>query len=328
MKKIFIILLCVTTMFACSDKEESLKIDKGTKFKVGFNLQKNGVSISEEKMGSGLKSSDAKDIYAIKIYEKDKPNAIIASGLFECDESGNLGEFKFEDLSLELQHGFDYTIEATMIRHCSEDLRNSIFGEKPICDSENKWIESPSDLATLIHVPETDNNDMAEYERWYFKGDYHADYNAAEADKIIDINLRRMSFATKFIADGLQDGYSVQIALIPQGLTAPATFNDYTFTEEEGKLVSQRIFCITNINTAYDQIAAGNDGISYQTYQFKYQILDGDLNIVKTSEDFYTIGKCKANSRYTITLDCATNAECSISINCENSDWIDETIDN
>lgn len=320
---IYVLAVCILGMASCNDKDEAIEIANGTKYTVGFDVQKNGISISEESMGGGLKVTATNlDKYVIKIYEKNTPANIVACGVFN-------GDFKFSDLSVELKHGFTYVVEATMVKEPNGTEMAKIYNNELQCDNATQWTESPKNVPSLVEVPTTDNNDMSEYERWYFKKEIDANYNAA--DKEIDINLKRMSFAIKFVQEGLQNGYSVKIKLASQGTIEGAIgafYNPYIFNELSGISFSEKIYCIPNIDAAYTQIAAGNSGVSSDTYKFMYKVLDGDGNTVKESPDYHTIGNCKANSRYTITLDCNTNANCSVKINLIDTNWDEVSEDN
>lgn len=296
MKNIFTFLLFIATIFACSNQEETIEITKESKFKVNFNIQKNGVSISEENMDSSTKTvASNADLYAIKISEKEG-GKLIACGIFDQI-------FDFSTLSIDLQYGIEYIVEATMLKNGKNlSVRNRIFNDRPQCVNATDWIYSKRDIPSLTLTPTTDNNDMAEYERWYYKGEYTGSYNSD--NKTITINLRRMSFAIKFVSENLQSGYSVQIKLASDATingAIGAFYNDYTFNTES---LNEKIYCIPNIEAAYPEIANGNAGVSSDNYKYKYKILDGSGNKVKESESYKTIGNCKANSRYTITLDC------------------------
>jgi hypothetical protein len=315
MRKLFLyVFASVVTLVSCnSDKElkpskEGVKM--GYEYVVGFDLQKDGISIKGDEMsGGGTEEPAPADLYAIKITEEG--GDIVASGLYDSN-------FDMSTLEVKLKHGFTYTVEATMLKYGTAMVGGSTtegagapFNDQTICASAEEWTKSPKTFTDLAGQGILEDDNTCFGERWYYKGSFEADFNGTADEKTIKINLRRVSFALKFVQENLQEGYTCEVALSASvdNTVEPLDSDFCTYSE----VTTESQYSLPNIGTAYTNIIAGSDAPSTETYKFKYRIKDASQNVIKTSEVF-TIGQCKANYRYTINLDCSTNADCSISI--------------
>lgn len=320
MNNLLIILAAFSLAFSsCSNTEElAPEVAKGTEFTVGFDMQQNGVSINSDEMPGGTAVTN--DLYAVKIAKQG--GDVVASGLFDSN-------FDMSALLVKLEHGSTYTVEATMLKDGVTLVGGSTtvgagapFNDQTLCADAEDWTTSPRSFADLSVNGKFEADGTCIGERWYYTGTFTADYNGTADEKTIKINLRRMSFALKFVQENMQTGYSCEVSLSSSDydIIEPSEANFVKYVET----TKETAYTFPNISDAYTAIVGGGEGVSSETCKFQYRILDESLNVVKTSI-VYSLGQCKANYRYTITLDCSTNAECTVGITADDT-WTNQDV--
>lgn len=303
MRKIFLLLSYSILFHIGCNKEEDIEPAKGTEFVAGVNLLKHGVDIKGEEMQGGGLATD--DIIAIRIKEKGATE-YIASGLFR-------GDFvTANSLNVSLRHGVTYEIEAVMRMRLSsfinefKQVTRDPFNMQFILTNVNAWTgDRKSKFVSLTDMGAKDSHGMCKGEVWYYKGEIVGDKTAA--DNLINVDLRRVSFAVKYELLNLSSNIKFYADLYVDGKTASGYLkknNDILY------------YILPDIETVYNNLVNNGVAESTESYKIYCGYYYNHTNLAKEYIDF---GKSKANTMYTLKIDC--NPEIPVSVSIKDLSW-------
>lgn len=326
-KVLLCVWVCTLVLSSCNKEEHHEPI--GKTFIAEINIDLDGVtdegSMTKARESSPFGQGD-NDLYAIQI--KDNESAKVAGGLFT-------GAFLFSGdntLEVALEHGKQYSIEATLVIGAENVLTADVQGESfkkygaPFSLKVEETRAAQSIANCLIHTnvsdwtntnticdfvdlsSQTDENieyatkdaNLRPGDRWYFKKDITADYQ----NPGMTIDLRRLSVKLVYNITNLQQGYSVKSSLSTDAQGEQINFD--VSNEDE------KIFTMLNIGDIYTKISAS------EAYE-----IDGNLNLsvfdqaeIKSSSFAM---KLKANHYYSVNFNADLQNENGIGITTDDT---------
>lgn len=248
MKKIFVCVLAMAMAFASCNNDDN-EIPVGKKFEASLNLSGLEVVDMGPMNGGGLKISNvpyghrSNDLYAIQVKEGEG-GKVIAGGMFTGEQlfgygtEGEQGYIAPLDLKVTLEHGKEYSVEATLViggeNVYNEELQTGLIygapflvkeaestagGAAPVVEANcsivkdaEEWTTEATicefrDLTAQVTGGKYKNDILRTGDRWYvssgFMGNYHDNY--------VYIRLERMSIKVEYRFDDttIPAGYSV-----------------------------------------------------------------------------------------------------------------------
>ena len=202
MKKILFALVVITALFSCSkSNEEDFSEQKPKEYIVSLGMTGEILDIEE----SPLSRAEGDDLYGIQVYSRSNGDYVpYAYGLFD-DKS---------KMSIKLLGGYEYKFEITMVVDGKNKLghNNEVYFQPFAMNGNNNaslqnvFIYSNSEYFEFLNVGSTYLKEgiykHPNAERFY---GILSDYRVKEND-LIKIDMKRVCFGVKFIAESLNEG--------------------------------------------------------------------------------------------------------------------------